>query len=272
MAGVTGPTLFPSKKSLKLEMRFGDSILVFTMHKPLANSIASANKARVAQLRTDISNRFRNVTKTAEAKSSGFAELDQLLAHAGFQHGTLVDWLYATGGNGGGTLALLSAAHWLDGDNALVVIDPQRQFFPPAAASLGIDLNQLVLVHPKPGKETLWTWEQSLRSPAAGVVWGLLPSIEPRAFRRLQLAAEAGRAVGHLVRSADLRSQPCWCHTQLLVEGGKRQRVTVTRSLQGRVGQSVEIEPVMRFNHASIPFPLAATMAHPAVHPRAIGA
>jgi hypothetical protein len=46
----------------------------------------------------------------------------------------------------------------------------------------------------------LWAMEQALRSGACGLALGWLPRVSPRAIRRLQLAAEQGRALGVLFR------------------------------------------------------------------------
>ncbi len=47
----------------------------------------------------------------------------------------------------------------------------------------------------------LWALEQALRSGACGMALAWLPRASPRAIRRLQLAAEQGRALGVLYRS-----------------------------------------------------------------------
>jgi hypothetical protein len=47
----------------------------------------------------------------------------------------------------------------------------------------------------------LWAHEQALRSGACEMALAWLPRASPRAIRRLQLAAEQGRALGVLYRS-----------------------------------------------------------------------
>ena len=235
----------------------------------------AAREALVASLRREMAQRFKVRDYSPAANSSGFSPLDALLPHGGLKPGTLLDWLYASPGNGAGTLALLLAARALETEQVLVVIDPQRQFYPPAAVALGVELRRVVLVHPLTVADTLWTWEQALRSPAVGGVWGALTKLEPRTFRRLQVAAEGGTAIGHLIRPAHVQKQPSWAHTQLLVEtsNGTRQRVTVTRASQGVVGQWTELDPFdMKANHATLPFPVASSLAHSTLGPRAMGA
>jgi hypothetical protein len=100
----------------------------------------------------------------------------------------------------------------------LVVVDLARTFYPPAAAAWGVDLQRLIVVHPKSARDALWAAGQSLRSPAVAAVWAALDRIDDRAFRRLQLAAEAARAVGLIVRPASARGQPSWADVRLGVE------------------------------------------------------
>jgi protein ImuA len=84
---------------------------------------------------------------------------------------------------------------------------------PPAG-----DLDRTVVVHPTNDRDVLWALEQSLRcrSVAAVVCW--LNRLHAHAYRRLQLAAEAGGGIGLLLRSAEYRFQPSWADIRLLVE------------------------------------------------------
>jgi hypothetical protein len=104
----------------------------------------------------------------------------------------------------------------------LVVVDLAKTFYPPAAAAWGVDLQRLIVVHPNSARNALWAAGQSLRSPAVAAVWAALDRIDDRAFRRLQLAAEAARAVGLIVRPASARGQPSWADVRL---GVKESRV-----------------------------------------------
>jgi len=204
--------------------------------------LCDSRQTAIAALRGELA-RFQSREGRVRTPT-GLAALDRVLPDSGIKAGTLVDWLYAGVGNGAGTLALLSARQTLGREKALIVIDPRRQFYPPAAAGLGIGLEQMVVIYPDNNADALWAWEQSLRSPAAGAVWGTLEDVEPRAFRRLQLAAEAGGAAGHLVRPASVRGRPCWAAIQLLVEltGEDCRRVTVIRGGGGTSGREVEFD------------------------------
>ena len=172
------------------------------------------------------------------AWSTGIAPLDRLLPTGALRSGTLIEWLADAEGAGAATLALLSAVHLLtETTGALVVVDPTGEFYPPAAAQLGVPLDRLVVVRPKGVKETLWTIEQSLRSRGAMVVFANLGPLDGRVFRRLQLAAETGGGIGYLMRPLACRAEPTWAESRLLVEGvppGKSGRRLKVTSLRGQ--------------------------------------
>jgi hypothetical protein len=105
-----------------------------------------------------------------------------------------------------------------------VVIDGRRDFYPPAAAALGIPLEQTVVVRPAKARDALWAWEQSLRSGAVAVALGWVETLNDRAFRRLQLAAETGGSLGFLLRPASCRAAPSWAEVRLLVRALPTQR------------------------------------------------
>jgi hypothetical protein len=153
---------------------------------------------------------------------SGHAALDRLLPAGGFTAGTLVEWLSPGPGSGAGTLALGVASqacqHPDRRQGALVVMDRQVRFYPPAALAAGIDPRRLILVRARSARDELWALDQALRCRGVAAVWAWLGRLDSRAFRRLQLAAESGGTLGLLVRPARVRGQPSWSEVQLLVQ------------------------------------------------------
>jgi hypothetical protein len=147
--------------------------------------------------------------------STGLEPLDRLLPHGRLEGGTLVDWLTAGAGSGAMTLTLRVAARALEQGGACVVIDPGQEFYPPAAAELGVPLDRMILVRPSGPRLTLWAWEQALRFRGVTVTLGELGSLSDRPFRRLQLAAESGGGLGFLVRPMTCRAEPSWAAVRL---------------------------------------------------------
>ena len=149
--------------------------------------------------------------------STGIVGLDELLPGGGLARGTLLEWLAVEGG-GAGMLVMQLVARVIQRQGVFVVIDPLREFYPPAASNLGVQLEQITIVRPANSKDTLWAFEQSLRCPAATVSMCRLERLTDHVFRRLQLAAEAGGGMGFLLRPANFRSHRCWADARLLVE------------------------------------------------------
>lgn len=175
-----------------------------------------------AELIRDLKDRLRKIERAHrpadEPAFSTGTSLDRLLPDKGLSWGTLLEWLSDGAGTGTATLALTVAAHIVQNGGALVVIDGKQEFYPPAAASLGILLDNTVIVRPANRRDALWAWEQSLRSGAVAVALGWLDNLDERAFRRLQLAAETGGSLGFLLRPAACRAEPSWAEARFLVE------------------------------------------------------
>jgi hypothetical protein len=143
----------------------------------------------------------------------------------------VIEWLGRGSGSGAAALALAATCRDLPDGRALVVVDPQREFYPPAVAPWGVDLARVVVVRPERAApaggiadpscvstEALWALEQALRCRGVGAVFCRWGPLDDRAARRLQLASEHGGGVGVLVRPACYRRQPSWADVRLLVQ------------------------------------------------------
>lgn len=176
-----------------------------------------------------------------EQLASGCFALDRVL---GARRGTLMEYI-ADAGSGAATLAFIAAREACREGGALVVVDRQ---FPQAANSLGIDLTKVIVVKPRSQKDQLWVLHQSLSCKGVAAVLCWQEKLGDRAYRSLQLAAEAGGATGFFVRPTRVRGYPTWCEVQVEVETlpaitmNRRLRVGVVRSRYGKIGAMVELE------------------------------
>lgn len=216
--------------------------------------------------------------------SSGCEALDALFPGGGLRRGSLVEWLRGGMGSGAATLALHYARQACRQGTHLVVIDRLRQIYPPALAGWGIDLAQVILVHPRDVREELWVWDQSLRCTAVGAVWGEIERIDGRSFRRLQLAVEDSGGVGLLLRPSRARSEPTWADVRLLVqpcEGHQVRQLRVhllsTRGSAARGGVLLELDEwsgrlqKARGRHETRVGGLAASLGRPTADRRSTG-
>jgi len=211
-----------------------------------------------------------------ERVSSGIAALDQLLPAGGFHQGALIEWLADGEGSGAGALALKQARQAMQTGGALVVVDHQREFYPPAAWGLEIDLERAIVVRPDNSADAIWALEQSLRSGgvAASLCW--IDRLQDRVFRRLQLAAETGGGLGLLIRPSRAQAEPSWAEARLLVQplpalsvsSGRRLQIKLLSCRGGTSGGAVEVE----ISHETGDVRVASQLADPTPLRRAAGA
>lgn len=190
---------------------------------PAAQAL-QAQRALVAQLsrevkRIEVAGRVQpdQLGRRSAVFSSGSASIDSCLPYKGYESGTIIEYLQNSAGSGATTLALSAAREALAvTDRFCVVVDWRRQFYPPAAAALGLDLKRIVIVRPTTLADRLWAIDQALRCPSIVAVIAEIEQLDDHAARRLQLAAESGGGLGFLVRSSQ-RQQPSWAEVQWLV-------------------------------------------------------
>jgi len=179
--------------------------------------------------------------------ASGCAELDALLPRGGFARGSCVEWIAACAGAGASVLALKVAQAACGEEGRLAVIDEARTFFPPAAAALGVRLENVLVVRPAGASDALWAAEQVFRcgGVSAALVWPT--GLDRRTPRRWQLAVERSRALGLLVRSEEALAEPSWADARLLVQplatdgGWRRWRLELLHARGGWDGKTVEV-------------------------------
>ena len=164
--------------------------------------------------------------------ATGHAALDRELPGGGWPTGTLTEVLHDAAGIGevsflAGALARASAE-----DRLIAWIGPPHLPHAPALATADIPLERCIVVRPSHREDSLWAAEQALRSGACGAVLFWLAHHEYAWLRRLQMAAEAGRAMAVLFRStaAERLSTPAHLRVALAgVEGMLEVRIPKRR-------------------------------------------
>lgn len=173
----------------------------------------------VEELRTSL-RRFQHGLRTESHEnniiSTGIPELDDLLPDRGLRRGTLSEWIGSEIGSGALSLAMRAAAR-AQGEGPLIIVDTERTLYPPAIQATGVSLTETICVRPASRTDALWAVEQSLRCPGLGAVLFPVDRLRTQEFRRLQLAAESGTAVGILVRPPDSQQQSSWADVRLLI-------------------------------------------------------
>jgi cell division inhibitor SulA/protein ImuA len=176
---------------------------------------------------------------------TGFAALDAGLPGGGWPRHGLIEILAPQPGSGElylllpamAALSRLSPARWC------TWVSPPHEPFAPALEAHGVALERMLIVKTH---LPLWAHEQALKSGACALALAWLPRASPRAIRRLQLAAEQGRALGVLYRSQHYASEASPAMLRLLLEpqvrGGRQgARVSLLKS-RGGSREPIELE------------------------------
>lgn len=235
-------------------------------------------KQGVRRLEKDQRPNFGRVT-------SGSRSLDSLVGEGGLRRGSLVEWL-GEPGSGATALASVAAREACRSGGYVVVIDPARRFYPPAAAGLGIRLDQLIVVRPESEKDYHWAVCQALGCRGVSAVLCWPQKLDSQSLRRWQLAAETGGSLGLLVRPTRVRGQPTWADVQLLVQPRptrtasirsatqRRLRVELGYCRSGKAGGRVEMDFDFETGliHETSALPVVAQLADSAAVARSAGA
>lgn len=137
---------------------------------------------------------------------SQFTALDCELPEAGWPTANLIELLPLRHGIGEMRLLAPTLARLSQDAQAIMMVAPPAIPYPPALAKHGVMLDRLIVVHAKQRTDRLWAIEQALKSASLGALIAWLPEehhvLPTDQLRRLQLAAQASRALAFIFRPA----------------------------------------------------------------------
>jgi hypothetical protein len=160
---------------------------------------------------------------------TGHGSLDAELPGRGWPTGTLSEVLHDDVGIGEVTFLAGALARAAEGNRLIAWVNPPYLPYAPALAQCGIPLERCLVARPSRRDDALWTAEQALRSGACGALLLWLGEEAGAGrhdgyawLRRLQMAAESGRAIAIHFRStaAESLSTPAHLRVVLAGEGG----------------------------------------------------
>jgi len=212
------------------------------------------------------------------AAPSGFPELDAELPGGGWPAGALSEILPAHQGIGELRLLGPALAALTRRGLRLAWIAPPHLPYAPALAAAGIDISRLIIVRTRSPKDTLWATEQALASNACGAVLAWPQTAKYAELRRLQIAAEGGRALAFLFRLPETagESSPAALRIALgTAQGGLAVRVLKRRGaplafpiLLPAMPPAVRARPLNpHVDRHSIPAPAARDLPARLLHP-----
>ena len=167
---------------------------------------------------------------------SSFPALDAALPGGGWPRAGLIEILVSHIGVGELNVLLPALAALTRQTSArwCAWVAPPFEPFAPSLSAHGVVLERLFIVRTE---QPLWAFEQSLISGACEAVLAWAPRAPSRDIRRLQLAAEKGRALGVLFRPLAVARESSNAVLRVIVEPTEQgARITLLKSRGGHRG------------------------------------
>ncbi len=174
------------------------------------------------------------------ALPTGFAELDAELPGSGWPRRVLTELLLPHPGVGEMRLLAPALAAVAQAQRSVMLFDPPAALCGWALAQLGVDAQQLIVVHGREGSrgatmrhllasaDLLWALEQALKSGHVGAVLAWLPErLRADALRRLQLAAQAHDGPVFALRGIEARLKASAAPLRLALHAGAPDELSV---------------------------------------------
>jgi hypothetical protein len=176
--------------------------------------------------------RGRAAPVTVGEQPTGWAELDALLPTGGWPEASLSEILLPLDGVGELQLVLPTLARLSRGKRPVVLIAPP---YAPCVAGWyqhGVDMRRVEIVKAAQ-RDVLWAMEQCLRSSSCSAVLAWPQQADDRALRRLQVAADGGRALAFAFRDRRHLSNASPAALRLELEALPQARVWVRKCRGG---------------------------------------
>lgn len=178
--------------------------------------------------------RGRAMPVPAGEQPTGWAALDAALPAGGWPDAALSEILLPVDGVGELRLLLPTLARLSHGARPVIVVAPP---YAPCVAGWqqhGVDMRRVDIVA-APEAEVLWATEQCLRSGSCAAVLAWPRKADDRALRRLQVAADTGKALAFAFRDRRHLSSASPAALRLEIETAPSVRVWVRKCRGGAV-------------------------------------
>jgi protein ImuA len=164
------------------------------------------------------------------AVPTGFAVLDAQLPGGGWPRRVLTELLLPHPGVGEIRLLGPCLTAMQRQGRLVMLFDPPAKLSAQALTQLGVDVAQLLVVHTRarviPGSDSLWAFEQALKSGHVGATLAWLPPrLRADRLRRLQLAAQAHDGPAFVLREWVAQQRPTAAPLRLTLRAGGADRL-----------------------------------------------
>lgn len=130
---------------------------------------------------------------------TGWSALDAALPSGGWPEASLTEILLSADGAGELLLVLPTLARFTQTGRTVVVVSPPYVPYAPGWETRGVVMSRVDIVTADP-RDVLWATEQCLRSGSCAAVLAWPTHADDRALRRLQVAADTGKALAFVFR------------------------------------------------------------------------
>ncbi|WP_066962743.1 translesion DNA synthesis-associated protein ImuA [Microbulbifer sp. Q7] len=176
--------------------------------------------------------------------STGYRGLDALLAGHGWPRAATTELLVDKAGIGEMSLILPTLAELTRQGRMVILVNPPHIPYAPALAQAGVQLEKLLILHPRGQRDQLWAAEQSLQSGACGALiqWQGKETHADKDLRRLQLAARDGDCLHFHFRPGSCAQTPSPAALRLqLKSDGEQLALHLFKQLSGKSGQRLHL-------------------------------
>lgn len=175
---------------------------------------------------------------------SGWPMLDAVLPTRGWPEASLSEILMPADGIGELRLVLPALARLTQGDRPVVLVAPPYAPCAMGWRQQGVNLHCVEIVDASE-KEVLWAAEQCLRSGSCAAVLAWPHQADDRSLRRLQVAADTGRALAFVFRDRKHVANASPAALRLELDGAPHTAIRVRKCRGGNVPtQAIPFEHV----------------------------
>jgi len=179
---------------------------------------------------------------------TGWPQLDAVLPTRGWPAGALSEILLPADGIGELRLVLPTLARLTQGTRPVVLVAPP--YLPCAMGwrQHGVNLQRLDIVDAQ-AQQVLWAAEQCLRSGSCAAVLAWPRQADDRSLRRLQVAADTGRALAFVFRDRKHLANASPASLRLELATSPRNAIWVRKCRGGNApSQPVSFDHIQRFS------------------------
>ena len=178
--------------------------------------------------------RGRAASVPASDQPTGWAALDAVLPTGGWPDASLSEILLPVDGVGELRVVLPTLARLTQRGKSIVVVAPPYAPYVTGWRQHGVNMRQVEIVAAK-DRDVLWATEQCLRSGSCAAVLAWPTQADAGALRRLQVAADTGKALAFIFRDRKHLSNASPSPLRIELEARPQNRLWVRKCRGGAV-------------------------------------